>query len=337
MKYDIVLYSPVADLSVFDYVGFYVDDIHCLKMNEKKVLPTNKLIDILVHRPNILICYFYSKSLFAGVIGRLLGAEVKYVGGADQIESSCVGGWRIYRNKLFALLCLLVSSKVLPCSTNDVKNFQNLFFGIGRLFSYKIKYAPHAVRYSISDNVAVTNWNEFKIFTICWLGSVSNVERKGVLRCLKFIEMSKRLGKHVVLYIAGGGEPGIYLIKELSKKLNIESQVIILGIISDSKKYEYLTGDFIYFQLSNYEGFGLAAAEAYLSGAKVVHSSRGGLSDIMGDDMQILDNSTIDLDDLSSLEEFYNNLNSSNGFKGKLINHKRNLYSLENRRNNLIN
>ncbi len=59
--------------------------------------------------------------------------------------------------------------------------------------------------------------------------------------------------------------------------LNISSNVIFTGLIDDENKFKLLSETKFYFQLSKYEGFGIAALEAAILNNFVIHSGNGGI------------------------------------------------------------
>lgn len=276
-----ILYSPVRDPKVFNYVGFYTGDIEALKLISNEVLVSNKLKQLLFKKAELSVLYFYSFSLFASLILRLRGSRIVFTGGADQISPEITSGLRLFVNRLFALACLIMANKILLPSHSDFKNFESITFGIEWLTS-KISICGHYVGISkLLDNVRVAE--EFTFFSICWMGSIGNVNRKGLPRILSIISCLKSLGIRTSLFVAGGDGPGRLYLERLVSDLNLSSSVFFLGNITEAERIFYLSACDCYTQLSEYEGFGLAAAEAFFSGTTVLHSNVGGLYDVIGD------------------------------------------------------
>lgn len=78
-----------------------------------------------------------------------------------------------------------------------------------------------------------------------------------------------------------------------------------MGAISEDEKNRRLAEDCVYIQLSEHEGFGVAAAEAFFSGMIVVHSNKGGLRDVIGENGLIVDLAVIDNSDIVAVRDFY--------------------------------
>jgi glycosyltransferase involved in cell wall biosynthesis len=304
---NVVLYSAIKDKRLFNRVGFYRDDIAALKLSGANVLATNSLREVYEFKPSHIVAYFYSKSLFAALIGRLVGARVVLTGGADQISPLLQSGLQLYARQLVAFLCLVVSDSLLLSCSADIDNFKKISLGLN-ILKKKIQSANHVVVPSLKirfDRNPVVG--KFNAFTICWMGSVSNVRRKGVDKAIKLIALLREIGIDATLDIAGTTGPGVEFIVNLSKQLNVNEYVNYMGEISDERKNAMFYNGSVYLQLSQYEGFGVAAAEAFFSGMIVVHSNAGGLRDVIGDNGIVLDPSLIDDGDLTEVQKFYDN------------------------------
>lgn len=285
----ICLYSSVSDKALFQRVGFYRDDLRALASFGDTVVATNRLRDIATLRPKVVVGYFYSRAIFAGILGRLLGAKVIFTGGADQISPRVQFGLRLLAHRMFAAISLVSAHKILLSCSADVTEFEKLCFGIPRLLR-KVTGTPHAVHpASASPAERSVVRGEFRAFTICWMGNLGNVMRKGVDRALRLISLLRAEGIDARLDIAGTEGPGTDLVRQLSAKLGISDSVALLGVISEAEKNRRFATDSLYLQLSRYEGFGVAAAEAFLSGMIVIHSNQGGLADVVGEHGIILD------------------------------------------------
>lgn len=283
-----ILYSPVEDPKVFQYVGFYTGDLEALRSISSEVYCTHKLYELIFRKADLSVLYFYSYSFFAAVILRLKGARVIFTGGADQIAPDVTFGVRLLVNRILALACLIMANKILVPSSSDLENFKRISFGLGWLKS-KISICGHYVNVTKQLHKNKIGLG-FTFFSICWMGSIGNVNRKGLPRALEFIKCLKSYGIHASLFLAGGDGPGRIYLERLVSDLNLSDTVSFLGNITELERAYYLSGCDCYVQLSEYEGFGLAAAEAFFSGVKVLHSNVGGLHDVIGDMGVVLNN-----------------------------------------------
>ena len=121
-----------------------------------------------------------------------------------------------------------------------------------------------------------------KMVTICWMGSVENVLRKGVINAVDMVFDLKCAGYDVSLTIMGVKGVGADYIVSYLNEIKISDCVLFTGPVSEDVKFGLYQESDCYIQLSTYEGLGHAAAEAFLVGLPVVHSNRGGLVDTIG-------------------------------------------------------
>lgn len=305
MDMRICLYSPVASKDLFERVGFYRDDIKALSLRGGEVLATNSLWDLLVFRPRLVVGYFFSKSILAAFLGRLFGARVVLTGGADQISPVLQGGRRLFIRRAMAVLGLILSHRVLLSCTDDVVNFRKLSFGI-RVLQRKIELVNHVVMPAPwRGGARVPVDGEFHAFTLCWMGAEANVRRKGVDRAIKLISRLHEIGVDARLDVAGTDGPGKKFLEDLSLELKVAKYVHFLGAISEDEKNDRFSRGSVYLQISEHEGFGVAAAEAFFSGMIVVHSNKGGLGDVIGDHGLVIDPTFVDQGDRTWVRDFY--------------------------------
>jgi glycosyltransferase involved in cell wall biosynthesis len=329
------LYSAVSDPSLFSRVGFYRDDLAAMATMGVEVYPIFRISDVWKFRPSVLVGYFYSRSLGAAVVGRLIKARVVLTGGADQISPSLSSGLRLAVHRLVAFLCLCVAHKVVLSCAEDYQEFKRVAMGRRWLLAKLVK-APHVVRpsgdaRSVSRQVA----GEFRAFTICWLGSIENAKRKGLDRAIQLIAALRDIGVDATLDIAGTAGKGLAFIEELANYHKVSPFVRFCGAISDEEKDQrYLKGA-VYLQLSRYEGFGVAAAEAFLSGMIVVHTNKGGLRDVISDNGIIIDVEELLAGGRERIAGFYNAFLSFEVDRHLLIEESRK-YSVEARAKSLL-
>ncbi|MHB8949242.1 MAG: glycosyltransferase family 4 protein [Rhodoferax sp.] len=303
-KMNVCFYSAVEDDVLFERVGFYRDDIAALKEGGGQVFATKSLRELFRSRPEMIVSYFYTKSVFAALFGRLVGARVILTGGADQISPVLLSGGRLFVRRVFAFFCLVLAHRILVSCTNDLINFKRLCFGL-KFLEKKLELENHVVIPSPLPRVVVDRLGQFDAFTLCWMGTISNVRRKGVDRAVRLIGLLRKIGVDASLNVAGSDGPGRIFIENLIKELNLVNKVHLIGPISEEEKNRRFAEGQVYLQLSEYEGFGVAAAEAFFSGMIVVHSNIGGLRDVIGKRGLILSLAMIDEGNVSAVDDFY--------------------------------
>jgi len=280
----ILFYSSVSDVSFFYTQKFYKIDIDLLQELGFEVITTNKKRDFLKFwKYDITFCYFYKWAFIPAIISRCFLKKVYFTGGIDDLSKE-KNTKKYKRQRLLFKICYFFSTKCFIVSTEDNKNVRSILKNANKLI---LSY--HSIDIA-SFEKKIVNKRKKDFFTIAWMKNKDNVVRKGLDQALLlFAELSKlNEYKDSFFYIAGTEGDGSEYLKQLIKGNNIRN-VIFLGNISEEEKIYYLNTVSYYFQLSVYEGFGLAALEALAAGCIVIHSGRGGLKDCIGDNGIIVD------------------------------------------------
>jgi len=109
--------------------------------------------------------------------------------------------------------------------------------------------------------------NPIKIIT---LGRV--VPHKGIEECVLLIKLLNQVGVNATLDLVGSLGPASYInhIKELSKQLCVEDQIIFYGYVDQAQKSMLLKGSDLFFSASFHEGFGIPILEAMGYGLPII-------------------------------------------------------------------
>jgi glycosyltransferase involved in cell wall biosynthesis len=105
-----------------------------------------------------------------------------------------------------------------------------------------------------------------KIFDLC-LGR--HTRHKGIYDLLRILEIAREMKPNVKLVICGHGEE-TSKINELVRMKKLENNVLLLGFVQESKKYEVLCGSRVFIFPSYLEGWGTAITEAMFCGLPVI-------------------------------------------------------------------
>lgn len=273
----VLFFSSVKDVNLLRVTGFYSTDIRILNDLGYNVKLSCSFWDFLKFwQYDIAFIYFWSKGLIPAVIGKLFFKKVMFTGGIDRLDRIYNRSFLDYTiRKLVFKLCSVFSDANIIVSKSDLKNIYATGFDVDR-----ISYVPHVIdfeKYSYNANS-----KDDIITTVVWMEDKENVIRKGVDKLLYvFGEYAKINNKFIVKIIGSIGEGTSYLIG-IAKELGIEDRVIFTGRICEAEKIKILKESKFYFQLSLYEGFGIAAIEALAAGNIVIHSGRGGLGEAIG-------------------------------------------------------
>lgn len=273
MRKRVLFYSSVESLDLFSTQKFYQIDIKILQDLGYDVSVANKIFSSLKFwKYDILFSYFYRYSFFPSLIAKCFGKRIYFTGGIDDLDKNYASSKRYFIQKLFFRLCYWVSNSCIIVSYSDAKNISN-FFSHKR----KLSFSEHAI--DVSKFSSETH-KEPIFSTIAWMGSEENVKRKGVDKALLLFFKLKQTDKYknYKFIIVGKKGAGSIYIENLINEYQLKDDVVLTGEVSEDEKIFILKKSRYYFQLSLYEGFGLAALEALCANCIVIHSGKGGLS-----------------------------------------------------------
>ena len=186
------------------------------------------------------------------------------------------------------LLNYLISDFCNIVSKNDLKNttllLNKLFFRTNKLI-----YFPHCIDTELFNEYANNHEKENIITTICWMGTIDNVKRKGVDKSLVLFKKILSYSPLFKFYIIGTLGIGKSYLDDIIEENDLKQNVIFTGPIDENNKIELLYKSKYYLQISEYEGFGVAVIEAMLFNNYIIHSGKGGLADTIGDNGLVID------------------------------------------------
>jgi len=288
---NLLFYASVKNTSSFITSSFYANDIKALSSIGYNVRVTNKITPFFAFwRYDISFLYFYKKSLIPALVSRIFNKYIFFTGGIDELcLNVSINKFQLIRQKILFKFCYLLSNKCNIVSNSDMKNTIELLSRKPIFNIDKLSFFPHCIDLE-NYNSNLINTKENILLTICWMGSVDNVKRKGVDRCIYFLkELVNKNPSYKLILIGSLGEGTIFL-KKIILEQKLQEFVIFTGEISEPKKIEYLRKAKYYLQYSIYEGFGMAVIEAMLYNCYVIHSNVGGLRDTIGENGLIIQN-----------------------------------------------
>ena len=271
----IIFYSSVSDKSLFKTQQFYKIDIDLLESMGYNVVLSNKIYDaFLFWRYDLVFAYFYRYSFFFALTALICGRKTYFTGGIDDLDKIHASKKSYFIQKIFFKLCYLVSAKCIIVSPSDMRNVKEII-----RTTKKLAYSEHSIN---TSNFLIDNNSDKQNYftTIAWMGNIQNVKRKGIDKALLIFSKLKQYAEFedFKFIILGQIGEGTHLLLNLIQEYNLKESVIIRGAVSESEKIKYLKSSKFYFQVSEYEGFGLAALEALISENIIIHSAQGGLS-----------------------------------------------------------
>ena len=281
---------------------FYQIDFDIIRKNGNQLVLTSNRWDLFKWwKYDALFVYFYTWGAFTSFIARLGFRKVYFTGGIDALNRETTTYRRFLTQKIFFLICYFLSTKCIIVSDNDWHNIEKEYYG---LLKKKLVKSYHVI--DVEKFYDSSRERNCTFITICWQGAEINVQRKGVDKSLllfSYLRHKKEFAKshYIIVGRKGAGTP---YIERIIKELNLEDSVSLLGEVSEEKKIDLMKSAKYYFQLSKYEGFGLAALEALAAGNIVIHTNTGGLKYVVGSSGIIISENMTD----GSLEVFYKNL-----------------------------
>lgn len=275
MRNRIIFYSSVGTKTLFQTQKFYQVDIDILKRMGYTITLSNKISEaFLFWKYDIVFAYFFRYSFFFALIAKMFGKNVYITGGIDALDREYAGEKAYKIQKFFFRLCYAVADKCIIVSKTDLNHVEEIV-GKG---AKKIAYSEHTIEANaFCDAKFEDKTRDF--CTIGWMGNSGNVRRKGIDKAIYLFSLLKKKAEFTnsKLYIMGRKGEGTIMLESLIKELGLEKSVIITGEVTENEKIDLLKKCMYYFQLSYYEGFGVAALEALIAGNIIIHSGNGGL------------------------------------------------------------
>jgi glycosyltransferase involved in cell wall biosynthesis len=270
-------YSSVTDRNLFKITGFYTTDIKILEDLGYKVIATNSVFDFLMFwKYDITFIYFWTKGVMPAILSKIFFKKVLFTGGIDWLDQNYnKSKINFFFRKIFFKLCALISDANIIVSKSDINNIRKFSPEISKIY-----HLPHVIDFD--RYVYNHEEKENLITTVVWMEAKENVIRKGVDTLLYTFSESLKLNKNLKLEIIGSIGEGTKHLLDIAKSLNITDKISFTGRITENEKIMRLKKSKFYFQISLYEGFGIAAIEALAAGNIVIHSGRGGLSEAIG-------------------------------------------------------
>lgn len=277
----ILFYAALSDMSYFSNHSFYSNTKEVLEKAGYNVIPSINMADAWHKDYDGILCFFYRHGVIPATLAKLRRKKVIFTGGTDNLdkEYAPLKSW-LLQVVLFKL-CRWLADCCLVESHSDLTNMKKVCLHKN---PKNLHYCPQAM--ALEKYRCNLNEKERTFSTICWQGRIENVKRKGVDKALYYFKYLTQYPEFVDyrFNIIGRTGEGTPYLKKLIKELKLDNQVKIIGPVTESEKLDMLKKTKYFFQLSEYEGFGLAALEAAAAGCIPIHTGKGGLADVYAND-----------------------------------------------------
>ena len=198
-----------------------------------------------------------------------------------------------YRYSFFAALL----AKCFGKKTYFTGGIDSLDSDYASAFNYKIQALFFKLCYWVADSCIIVSQSDLKnIFKVSSLKKALQIFAE-LKKIPEFVDY-----RFVIIGRKGEGE---VLVRSIIDKYNLKGSVELKGEVSEEDKINLLKQSKYYFQLSLYEGFGLAALEALCANNIIIHSGKGGLANPIYKEQLLFD---IDNDFDSELLKLVNKL-----------------------------
>ena len=165
---------------------------------------------------------------------------------------------------------------IAPYMRDSIANlFGNEFYE--NELRHKMTYLPNSIK--MNNFIFRQDGDNKNLLCICWLNKKA-IKRKNIYRLFQAIKLLENKDMH--LDLIGKGDY-VEQVKKWAKDLNIEDQVNFLGFIKNQDISKYLNSSKAFVLPSLSETFGVAYAEALVSGTPILYSKGTGFDGIFDD------------------------------------------------------
>jgi glycosyltransferase involved in cell wall biosynthesis len=275
-------YVNVKDPSLLNLVEFYHDDIRILEELGFEVTTATRPRQLRTGF-DLYFYWWWGKGSLVIPFAFLSGAPVVSTGTMDDVPSMKLGFGNLPRWKQSVIRF------GISYSTAQLAISQLELDALRRHQASRPRLVPCAIDTRLYCPLTLPS--KAACPTICTVSHLNshNILRKGILRLLEVASVLQRDFPRLRIIIAGTPGDGYELLTDKVNKLGLHDIVALPGRISTEEKINLYRESWIYAQLSDHEGFGLAAGEAMSCGTPVVGCRAGALGELIGDGGIILD------------------------------------------------
>lgn len=264
-------------LSNIENIEYYAVDIKALKELGYDVVICTRYRDIPWDF-DVIYVYWWTYALYPILLAKFLG-KASYVSGVFNFKfPEWQDGNDYFKRPLWQRTLMRLALKYadgnLLTSFSDYKNCSE-YFNLKNCH-----YTPCCIDDDYFDVERSPQKNT--LMNIAWSG-YSNLQRKGVFDIVSALQLVKEKGVEFTLRLVGAEGDGKDALLNLVDEKGLSKNVVYYGEVSKEKKIELLASSDLYVQPSNYEGFGLASAEAMAAGLRVIACDVGDVKNTLGE------------------------------------------------------
>ena len=274
-------FARVKDKAVLDSRQWYANDIRILRDIGYEVVIATSFREI----PSDCDLYFSwwaTGSVFPLIKAKLFRKPIVVVAGGREVITAQELGYQpdhCYSSKPFYVqaairFCLRSADAVLAVSQRVLSQVRELGaknpFLVYNAVDTEL-FSPRREEAALQDVLAVSDLSE------------ATCEVKNVETVLSSIPHVLQECPDVRFVILGEKADAYARIERLVENLRVEQHVTFAGRVPNEEVRNYLTASKVFVQISKYETFGVAIAEAMATGVPVVVSDVGAVREVVGD------------------------------------------------------
>jgi glycosyltransferase involved in cell wall biosynthesis len=297
MKMKKIVFYCKDSLSNIDRFEYYSLDIKALQNLGFEVIICTRYRDIPKDFDAIYI-YWWTYALYPILLAKIRNKKA-YVSGVFNFRfPEWQAGIDYYERPFLQRFLMKWAMKLADANLiTSLSDYENCTDSFNLKNSY---YTPCCIGDEYFEVNGEANSNS--LMNIAW-SSISSLKRKGVFDIVSALKIVKDKGHDFSLYLMGARGDGENMLLELIVQKGLEDSIVCIGEVSKEDKMKMLATSSIYVQPSNYEGFGLASAEAMAVGLRVIACDVGDVKNTLGDYAHYVENGNIEelADKLSEL------------------------------------
>ncbi len=265
----LALHLPHITRDTFEKVEFYRGEQDVLsRLGETSVVFSARALPRDV---DVVFSWWWDRSVLAAAVARrrrlpLVVTGASALGPPYQSRSKTIAKEALSRSTAEMAACNLAISK---CEEDRLR-----YLRYPRL--YRLPLAIDVDYFSPPSHI---ERNPNLLLTIGHLNSLS-VERKGILRAIETLARVRDRRAHLV--VVGEDQGAQRHVAALADRLGVLERVAFRGSLDRESKRNLLWCAGAYLQLSSWEGFGVAVAEAMAAGCPVIVTGAGSLPEVTG-------------------------------------------------------
>lgn len=269
---------------------WYVDEISILKDNFNVNISVRP--NRIKRKADLYFSWWAQSSLPSVLIAFLSRKPSIVVGGGSEVTKLIPKFGYNSKNilmKIILRLTLLLSTHILAVSEFNRREIVDI---IGEKKADKVSVLYHCAAEPYFERIEDKRDNKH-VLMITALNS-NNIRRKCVRECISAMDIVRKEFPDVKLLIVGSKEEGHEEIIDLIEKYDLNSNVTLLGSVSEDEKIRYLKNAYCYLQPTFHEQFGVAIAEAMAASCPVISTNVAAVPEVVGDTGILIEDNTPD-------------------------------------------